>query len=67
MANRQLRVVKLLEPELCNDCFFARVAEVATQDGQSQRMVYCTRRDCDNWDFSDAEAPVDVHVLDEAA
>jgi hypothetical protein len=55
MARRELRVVRLLEPEICLECRFAHVASVETADTQQQRMLYCKRLDCDNWDYSTAE------------
>ncbi len=67
MARRQLKIVRLLEPELCLECIFARMAEVEAADGTIQRMVYCRRLDCDNWDFSSAEPVTNVRVDGEEA
>ncbi len=58
MAKRELRVVRLLEPDLCEECRFAQQADVETEDGTTQRMLYCKRLDCDNWDYSSAEPAV---------
>ncbi len=66
MARKQLKIVRLLEPELCQDCRFAQTAEVANAEGEFQRMVYCRRLDCDNWDIVSAEPATNVR-LDEAA
>ncbi len=55
MAKRQLKIVRLLEPEMCLDCRFAKMADVENNAGEVQRMIYCRRLDCDNWDFSSAE------------
>jgi hypothetical protein len=55
MAKKQLKIVKLLEPELCMECRFAKYADVEAGDGSIQRMVYCRRLDCDNWDTQTAE------------
>lgn len=66
-SGRQLKVVKLLEPELCLECRFGQRAEVEMSDGSSQTMVYCRRLDCDNWDYSSAEPAKSVKVDDEAA
>ncbi|MBS1705683.1 MAG: hypothetical protein JST40_07395 [Armatimonadetes bacterium] len=66
MAKRQLRVVKLLEPELCLDCRFGHRADVEMQDGTTQQMIYCKRLDCDNWDYASAEPAKNVHVDDAA-
>ncbi len=62
MARRQLKIVKLLEPEICLECNFAHMADVEAADGSFQRMIYCRRLDCDNWDFSSAEPARSVRV-----
>lgn len=62
MARRQLKVVRLLEPEMCMECRFAHKADVEMNDGSSQRMIYCRRLDCDNWDYSTAEPAKGVTV-----
>lgn len=62
MAKRNLRVVKLLEPELCLECRFGHRAEVELQDGSTQQMIYCKRLDCDNWDYSTAEPAKSVQM-----
>ena len=67
MARRQLKIVRLLEPELCLECRFAQMAEVESADGTVQRMVYCKRLDCDNWDFSSAEPVKAVRLEGEEA
>jgi hypothetical protein len=59
---RQLKIVRLLEPEICLECRFADMADVEAQDGSKQRMIYCRRLDCDNWDFANAEPARSVHV-----
>ena len=59
---RQLKIVRLLEPEICLECRFADMADVEGQDGAKQRMIYCRRLDCDNWDFSSAEPARSVRV-----
>ena len=59
---RQLKIVRLLEPEICTDCNFAKMADVESADGTVQRMIYCRRLDCDNWDFSSAEPAKSVHL-----
>lgn len=66
MAKRQLKIVRLLEPELCLDCRFAQTAEVENSQGVLQRMIYCRRLDCDNWDIVNSEPAKNVR-LDEAA
>jgi hypothetical protein len=62
MARRQLKVVRLLEPEMCLECRFANRADVELEDGSVQRMIYCRRLDCDNWDYSSAEPARGVTV-----
>lgn len=64
---RQLKIVRLLEPELCLECRFAKTADVETENGTTQRMIYCRRLDCDNWDIVNAEPAKSVRVDDEAA
>ena len=65
MARRQLKVVRLLEPEMCMECRFANRADVELNDGSMQKMIYCRRLDCDNWDYSSAE-PARAVTVDEA-
>ena len=71
MSGKQLKIVRLLEPELCLDCRFAKTAEVENQTGTHQRMIYCQRLDCDNWDIINAEPARSMNVdnfgLDNAA
>lgn len=50
---RALRIVTLLEPELCEDCRFARIA----RDEREQPFLVCTRLDCDNWDYQTLQSP----------
>lgn len=52
---KQLKIVRLLEPELCLECRFAQMADVENTNGSNQRMIYCRRLDCDNWDTSGAQ------------
>ena len=70
MGRKHLKIVRLLEPELCLDCRFAKTAEVESEKGDHQRMIYCRRLDCDNWDIVDAEPAKSMVVddyLDDAA
>jgi len=67
MARRQLKIVKLLEPEMCLECRFAHMADVEAADGTTSRMIYCKRLDCDNWDFASAEPAKRVHWDEEDA
>ena len=68
MARKNLKVVRLIEPDLCLECRFAQSADVEMSDGSIQRMVHCRRLDCDNWDYSSAEPANEVRTdQDEAA
>ncbi len=67
MARKQLKVVRLLEPEMCTECRFSHMADVEMEDGSSQRMIYCRRLDCDNWDYSSAETARSVNLGDSEA
>lgn len=67
MARKQLKIVRLIEPELCLDCRFAQMADVEDQSGNLQRMIYCRRLDCDNWDFASAEPAKSLHFEEEDA
>ena len=62
MRPRQLKVVKLVEPDLCMECKFAQMASVEMKDGTFQRMIHCRRLDCDNWDYSTVKAAKGVQV-----
>lgn len=64
---RQMKIVRLLEPEICLDCRFADMANVENAEGKVQRMIYCRRLDCDNWDFSSAEPAKKVDLDGDAA
>ncbi len=67
MAGKQLKVVKLIEPEICLECRFGQRASVEMSDGSKQSMVYCRRLDCDNWDYGSAEPAKSVELdADEA-
>lgn len=71
MARETMKVIRLIEPELCIQCRFAQVAEVQTA-GSIQRMIHCRRLDCDNWDVQESEPalsvePIHYDRLDEAA
>ena len=67
MSNRHMKVVRLLEPEMCLNCRFAQIADVETASGGKQRMIYCRRLDCDNWDMTSAEMATDVQVREDEA
>lgn len=67
MAKRNLKVVRLIEPELCLECRFAKTAEVELENGTFQRMIHCRRLDCDNWDYQSAESARQILDEDQAA
>lgn len=67
MSYRNMKVVRLLKPEMCLQCRFAQVADVETATGGKQRMVYCRRLDCDNWDTTISEVATDVQIRDDEA
>ena len=67
MARKQLKIVRLIEPELCMECRFAKFAEVENASGEIQRMIHCLRLDCDNWDMVDAENAKGIRYDDDEA
>lgn len=60
MTRKHLKVVRLLEPDLCFDCPFAERAKIETLEGSLQQVVRCRRKDCDNWDYNSVEDPIAV-------
>ncbi|KKU43084.1 MAG: hypothetical protein UX60_C0037G0005 [Berkelbacteria bacterium GW2011_GWA2_46_7] len=62
MARRKLNIIRLLNPEMCLYCRFAKMADVEQQDGTEQRMIFCLRLDCDNWVSGSSEPISRVHV-----
>jgi len=56
MAEKQPRLITLLEPDLCLDCRFAVFTEGESEDSHFRRIVYCRRLDCDNWGREDTAA-----------
>lgn len=62
MSRKQMKIVRLLEPELCLNCRFAERAMVENDSGEVQRMVYCRRLDCDNWDIQSFEPAHNVQL-----
>jgi hypothetical protein len=67
MARKHLKIVRLLEPELCLECRFSSTAEVESESGRIQRMIHCRRLDCDNWDIVNAEPARSILSDDEEA
>lgn len=64
MVQRELKIVRLLNPRMCLDCVFAKIADVEDSRGQVSRMIQCKRLDCDNWDTSSTEDVRNVHEAD---
>lgn len=56
MNSSDLRIVRLLEPDLCLECRFAHIVEASGADGEVRQLIRCQRKDCDNWDFRSAES-----------
>lgn len=67
MNQRELRIVRLLEPDLCLECRFANIIEAREPDGKTRQLVRCRRLDCDNWDLRTAESVGMVMLPEEAA
>lgn len=55
MGKKYLKIVSLLNPEMCEECRFCQKVDVETSEKTIQNMIYCTRRDCDNWEFTTTE------------
>ncbi len=66
MVERELKIVRLLNPEMCLDCAFSRIADVEDGEGCLSRMIQCRRLDCDNWDTSSVAPVRSVTVLEES-
>lgn len=66
MPQRELKIVRLLNPEMCLGCSFSRIADVEDGNGQKSRMIQCRRLDCDNWDTTSVADVRSVHELEEA-
>lgn len=62
--NRELKMVRLLEPEMCTNCRFASLAIVRTRHGEEATVIKCGRRDCDNWEIKSAE---NIEVIENMA
>ncbi len=62
MQKRQMKVVKLIEPEMCNNCRFSQKAVVELENGSKETVIHCKRLDCDNWDYSSAEKVTKVDI-----
>lgn len=67
MVERELKIVRLLNPEMCLGCNFSRIADVEDGDGGFSRMIQCRRLDCDNWDTTSVESVRSVTLLEEMA
>lgn len=67
MIRQELKVIRLIEPDMCLNCRFGEQAVVRGADGSAQPVVRCLRLDCDNWDTSFAEDVESDRVEPEAA
>ncbi len=56
MSQKPLKILRLLEPDLCLDCAFSSVSEITDDEGRVYRTFRCRRGDCDNWDLSDVRS-----------
>jgi hypothetical protein len=66
MVQRELKIVRLMNPTMCLGCAFAKIADVEDEMGFKSRMIQCRRLDCDNWDTSDAAPVRSVTSLEDA-
>ncbi len=64
MVKRELKIVRLLDPEMCLGCSFAKIADVEDGGGRMSRMIQCQRLDCDNWDTTNASSVRSVNPLE---
>ena len=55
MGSKKMKLVSLLNPEMCADCRFAKTCQIELQNGNKQMVTHCYRGDCDNWDLTNAE------------
>ena len=55
MIRQELKVIRLIEPDMCQSCRFGEQAIVRNVDGSIQPVIRCLRLDCDNWDTSYVE------------
>ncbi len=67
MIRQELKVIRLIEPDMCLNCRFGEQAVVRGDDGSVQPVVRCKRLDCDNWDTSFVEDVDSDRVEEEAA
>lgn len=65
MVKRELKIVRLLNPEMCLGCAFAKIADVEDAGGRMSRMIQCRRLDCDNWDTTDTSSVRSVNPLED--
>ncbi len=55
----KLKIIRIADPLFCIRCRHAYIADVLMGSGERQKMLYCDRRDCDQWvkDGPDGERP----------
>lgn len=56
MRKNTHKIVRLLDPSLCFQCRFSKQALVKNSSGDYERMINCTRLDCDNWDTKNSQS-----------
>ena len=61
---RQLRIIRLIDVNLCDGCRFKQIKKVTNENGRTEVMINCTRGDCDNWDTTGSTPAVEVEDLD---
>jgi hypothetical protein len=67
MGRRQLKIVRLLEPELCLSCRFAERVQSESEGEGGGCVIRCLRLDCDNWDTESAVDAAGPGARDEDA
>lgn len=61
----QLKLVRLLDPEMCTDCRFSSIKIVETENRQPSRVISCSRKDCDNWITQETKPEKIINCYDE--
>ena len=56
-AAPSIKEIRVLNAGMCNACPFAYLAEVLMSSGRTKKMIYCARKDCDNWLLAGEAAP----------
>lgn len=45
----KLKIIRIADPLFCVRCRHAYIADVLMASGERKKMLYCARRDCDQW------------------